>query len=231
VASVDTELDPSRYRRYRLKTVTQNDDFASMHEILGRRLRRGLVGATCRPHRHRWGKGQLAAAQAAMKDSGVEGVDLVSLAKSTISSGRPRSLIQAEPGARLPLGSQGPIVLSQTSPELFALTRLRDEAHRFAITYQRKLSRRRGLSSELDRIPGVGEARRTALLAHFGSVTRMREASIEEIAEVEGLGPAVAERIHAFLHQPKTVALDVDEDTVREVSLEDAGDRPEPTTI
>ena len=233
VASVDTELDPSRYRRYRLKTVTQNDDFASMHEILGRRLRRGLVvGDLPDLIVIDGGKGQLAAAQAAMKDSGVEGVDLVSLAKSHDLEVADRDLSSKRSPERVfLLGRKDPIVLSQTSPELFALTRLRDEAHRFAITYQRKLSRRRGLSSELDRIPGVGEARRTALLAHFGSVTRMREASIEEIAEVEGLGPAVAERIHAFLHQPKTVALDVDEDTVREVSLEDAGDRPEPTTI
>ena len=228
VASVDTELDPSRYRRYRLKTVVQNDDFASMHEILGRRFRRGKAeGDLPDLIVIDGGKGQLAAAHAAMKDVGVEGVALVALAKSHDLEVADRvALAKKSPERVFLVDRKDPIVLPQTSPELFALTRLRDAAHRFAITYQRKLSRRRGLSSELDRIPGVGEARRTALLAHFGSLKGVREASIEEIAEVDGLGPAVAERIHAFLHQPKTVALDVDEDTVRDVSLEDAGDPP-----
>lgn len=224
VASLDTELDPSRYRRYRLKTVVKNDDFASMHEILERRLRRGLAeGDLPDLIVIDGGKGQLASAHAAMKDAGIEGVDLVALAKSHDLEVADRDLdAKRSPERVFLIDRKDPVVLPQTSPELFALTRLRDEAHRFAITYQRKLSLRRGLSSELDSIPGVGEARRTSLLAHFGSLKRVRAATIEEIAEVDGLGPGVAERIHAFLHQPKTIALDVDQDTVREVSLEDA---------
>lgn len=231
VASVDTELDPSRYRRYRLKTVQKNDDFASMHEILTRRLRRGLAeGDLPDLIVIDGGKGQLMAARAAMKDVGVEDVELVALAKSRDLevADRDRQSLRSPERVFL-VDRKDPIVLPETSPELFALTRLRDEAHRFAITYQRKLSRRRGLASELDAIPGVGEARRTSLLAHFGSLQRIRGASIEELAEVDGLGPAVAERIHAFLHQPRAEALDVDDepDPVRDASLEDAGNPPQ----
>ncbi|MEW5738321.1 MAG: excinuclease ABC subunit UvrC [Myxococcota bacterium] len=227
VASVDAEPDRARYRHYRLKTVHQNDDFASMHEVLSRRLARGLKENDL-PDLIviDGGKGQLAAAHAAMKDLGVEGVDLVALAKS-----RDLELTDAattrSPERVFLVDRKEPIVLPQTSPELFALTRLRDEAHRFAITFQRKVSRKRGLTSELDQVPGVGATRRTALLRHFGSLKQLREASIEELAAVEGVGPAVAERLHAFLHAPKGKTIDVEaDDEVRAASLEDA-EQPE----
>ncbi|MBL8920882.1 MAG: excinuclease ABC subunit UvrC [Myxococcaceae bacterium] len=222
VSSLDTEPDPSRYRHYRLKTVAGNDDFASMHEVLGRRLKRGLEeGDLPDLIVIDGGKGQLAAAAAAMRDLGVEGVDLVSLAKSRdLDSLAPDEKQDRSPERVFLLNRKDPVVLPQTSPELFALTRLRDEAHRFAITYQRKLSRKRGLASALDEVPGVGEARRSALLRHFGSLKRLKEASIEELSEVEGVGPAVAERLHAFLHAPRVRA--TDEDVIRSSSLDDA---------
>jgi excinuclease ABC subunit C len=227
VASVDTEPDPSRYRHYKLKTVTGNDDFASMHEILSRRLKRGLEeGDLPDLIVIDGGKGQLASAAAAMRDLGVTGVDLVSLAKSRdLDSPLPDDQHERSPERVFLVGRKDPIVLPQTSPELFALTRLRDEAHRFAITFQRKLNRKRGLSSALDQVPGVGSTRRTALLRQFGSVRRLKEASIEELAEVDGIGPAVAERLHAFLHAPKArmaEAAPEDDDAMREASLEDA---------
>ncbi len=222
VASLDTEPDRARYRHYKLRGVTGNDDFASMHEILTRRLQRGRAqGDLPDLIVVDGGKGQLASAQAALEDLGVEGVDLVALAKSRDLDGPPGAdAVEKSPERVFLVGRKDPVVLPQTSPELFALTRLRDEAHRFAITFQRKLSRRRGLQSALDEVPGVGEARRAALLRHFGSLERVREASIEELAEVDGLGPAVAERLHAFLHAPRVRA---DEDAVRDSSLEDAG--------
>jgi excinuclease ABC subunit C len=152
-----------------------------------------------------------------MKDLNVAGVDLVSLAKSRDLEVPDRDAeSKASPERVFLVGRKDPIVLPQSSPELFMLTRLRDEAHRFAITFQRKLSRKRGLSSELEQIEGVGAGRKRALLKHFGSVKRVRDASIEEIAEA--VGPAVAERVHTFLHTDKDV-----EDEVREASLEDAG--------
>ncbi|MCU0698972.1 MAG: excinuclease ABC subunit UvrC [Myxococcaceae bacterium] len=229
VASVDTQPDPSRYRHYKLKTVAGNDDFASMHEILTRRFKRGLEeGDLPDLIVIDGGKGQLASAAAAMRDLGVEGVDLVSLAKSRdLDSPEPDAQQDRSPERVFLVGRKDPIVLPQTSPELFALTRLRDEAHRFAITFQRKLNRKRGLSSALDQVPGVGGTRRTALLRHFGSVRRLKEATIEEIAEVDGIGPAVAERLHAFLHAPKARAAEVepdDDDALREASLADASE-------
>jgi len=236
VSSLDTEPDPSRYRHYKLKTVEGNDDFASMHEVLTRRFRRGLEeGDLPDLIVIDGGKGQLASAAAAMKDVGVEGVDLVSLAKSRdLESEAPDLQQDRSPERVFVLGRKDPIVLPQTSPEMFALTRLRDEAHRFAITFQRKLNRKRGLSSALDQVPGVGATRRTSLLRHFGSLKRLKEASIEEIAEVEGIGPAVAERLHAFLHAPKVkVVAELAEDEVdpiRLASLDDAsaqGNGPE----
>jgi excinuclease ABC subunit C len=227
VASVDTEPDRARYRHYRLKTVRRNDDFAAMHEILRRRLARGLEENDL-PDLIvlDGGKGQLAAAHAAVKDLGVEGVDVIALAKSRkldVSD----AVTARSPERIFLVGRKEPLVLPQTSPELFALTRLRDEAHRFALTFQRKVSRKRGLASQLDQVPGVGAARRTALLRHFGSVKQLKEASIEELAAVEGIGPAVAERIHAFLNAPRGKTIDVEaDDAVREASLEDAA-RPE----
>jgi excinuclease ABC subunit C len=224
VASLDTEADTANYRRYRLKTVTQNDDFASMHEILTRRFRRGLQDGDL-PDLIviDGGKGQLAAAHAAMKDMGVEGVDMVALAKSRdLDVALPDEEVKRSPERVFLIDRKDPIVLPQTSPELFALTRLRDEAHRFAITFQRKLSRKRGLQSQLDSVPGVGETRRRALLTHFGSIKRLKEASVEDIAAVESIGPAVAAKLHAFLHAPIVDEDDAD-DEVRAASLEDAG--------
>ncbi|MCI0574086.1 MAG: excinuclease ABC subunit UvrC [Myxococcaceae bacterium] len=221
VAVTDGETDRSRYRRYHLKSVTSNDDFASMYEVLRRRFERGRrEGSLPDLIVIDGGKGQLASAQAAMKDAGVEGVDLVGLAKSRDLEVVDRDATSARSPERVfLLGRKDPVVLKQSSPELFLLTRMRDEAHRFAITFQQRVLRRRTLTSELDEVPGVGEARRKALLRHFGSLKRVREAGVEELAAVEGVGRAVAERVHAHLHGD---AEDETEDAVREASLEDA---------
>ncbi|ATB37550.1 excinuclease ABC subunit C [Cystobacter fuscus] len=219
VAATDGEIDKSRYRRYRIKTLEKQDDFASMHEVITRRLKRGqeeedlpdllVIDG---------GKGQLASALAAAKDLGVEGVDIVSLAKSRDLEVHDRDEESAQSPERVFLPHRkDPIVLRQNSAELYLLTRLRDEAHRFAITFQQKSMRRGNFRSALDDIPGVGATRKKLLLRHFGSLKRVREASIEELAEV--LGPTVAERVHAALHGHQ----DEDEaDPIREASLADA---------
>ncbi len=224
VAATDGEADKSRYRHFKMKTVTQNDDFASMYEVITRRLKRGIEDEDF-PDLVviDGGKGQLASAMAAMKDLGLSDIEFVGLAKSRdLQPG----VTDAAPNNKSPervfvAGARDPVVLPQNSPELFMLTRLRDEAHRFAITFQQKLMRQKNLQSVLEDIPGVGEGRKKALLRHFGSLKRVKDATIEALAEVEGLGPAVAERIHAHLHghaqDPQG-----NEDAVREASLEDA---------
>jgi excinuclease ABC subunit C len=98
-------------------------------------------------------------------------------------------------------GRKDPVVLRQNSAELFLLARLRDEAHRFAITFHRKLRRERNFRSVLEEIPGIGEGRKKALLRHFGSLRRVREASPEQIGEVEGFGEKQARAVHEFFHR------------------------------
>jgi excinuclease ABC subunit C len=224
VASTDGELDKARYRRFKIKTLQQQDDFASIYEVISRRARRGLEDEDL-PELLviDGGKGQLASAQAALKDAGVQGVEVVALAKSReLERAADDGAAVRSPERVFVLGHKEPVVLAQNSAELFLLTRLRDEAHRFAITFQAKLLRGRNFRSVLEDIAGVGEGRKKALLRHFGSLKRIRAASIEELAEV--VGPALAERVHGFLHEPAQLAAhEAEDDPVREASLVDAG--------
>lgn len=220
VAVTDGETDKSRYRKYKIKTLEKQDDFASMYEVLSRRLKRGLEENDLPDLLViDGGKGQLASVHAAMKDLGVEKVDVVGLAKSRDQEVFDRDAESARSPERVfVLGRKDPIVLPQNSAEIFMLTRMRDEAHRFAITYQQKDLRKSRVRSALEDIPGVGEVRRKTLLRHFGSLKRVQEATIEELAEV--VGPSVAERVHAALHgHPE----EEDVDPIREASLADAG--------
>ncbi|PYM60640.1 MAG: excinuclease ABC subunit C, partial [Candidatus Rokuibacteriota bacterium] len=99
-------------------------------------------------------------------------------------------------------GSLQPLTLDAASPALQTLQRIRDEAHRFAITYHKKLRAKRTIQSVLDQIPGVGPAVRTTLLRELGSAKRVREASVAELAAVPKVTPKLAQRIHAFFHPP-----------------------------
>ena len=118
-------------------------------------------------------------------------------------------------------GRKDPVVLRQNSAELFLLARLRDEAHRFAITFHRKLRRERNFQSVLEEIPGIGEGRKRALLRHFGALRRVKEATVEQIAEVEGFGPKQAQAVFDFFHRPDAPAVD-------EVGPGDPGSTPAP---
>jgi excinuclease ABC subunit C len=110
-----------------------------------------------------------------------------------------RSEIERSPERVFLPGQKNPVVLRQNTSELFLLARLRDEAHRFAITFHRKLRRERNFRSVLEEIPGIGDKRKRALLAHFGSLKRIRAATAEEIAQVEGFNLQLAERVQRFL--------------------------------
>ena len=210
VAMTEGEPDKDRYRRYRVTLVRVGDDFTALYETVSRRLKRGLAENDLPDLLViDGGKGQLASALAALKDLGISGVDAIALAKT-------RELDEeTEPGVRprrvperifLP-GRKEPVILPHDSPEMLLLARLRDEAHRFAITYQRKLFRHARTRSRLEDIPGIGAKRRKALLRQFGSLKRLAEAGIEQLAEVPGIGPATARRIHEYLREQIT-ALD-----------------------
>jgi excinuclease ABC subunit C len=182
-----------------------------MHEVLTRRFKRYLQDrsdtgepeledsddgpqpidpATGRPRRFAYppnlvvvdgGPPQVAAAERALAELGIDDIALVGLAKRLEEVWLP--------------GDDNPVVLPRTSQGLYLLQRVRDEAHRFAITYHRQRRSRSMTASELDGVPGLGSSRRAALLKHFGSVKRLRAATAKDIAEVPGVGPATAQAV------------------------------------
>lgn len=206
VAAQDGDPDKSGYRHYKIKSFRGQDDFAAIYEVLSRRIERGdlpdlfLIDG---------GKGQLHAARAALRDAGKEGeVELASIAESRAASARERLLRRGGGGEKIPdrifvPGRKDPILFAPNAAEFYILQRLRDEAHRFAITFHQKLRRAMNFRSVLEQIPGVGEKRRKALLRHFGSLRRVREATVEEVAQVEGFSRALAERVVDFLEKSR----------------------------
>jgi excinuclease ABC subunit C len=204
VTFIGGEPDKAHYRHYRIRTIDPaggGDDFGMMLEVLKRRFTRGmreeempdLVVVD-------GGKGQLAMALAAMREVGVEGVDVVGLAKMRVQSA-PRSaeIERSEERVFLP-GQSNPVTLRRNSNALFLLQRVRDEAHRFAITHHKKLRSKQTLSSALDRIPGIGATRRRALLRAFGSVKGVEQASLDELMQVPGMNPKLAQQLWQLFH-------------------------------
>ncbi len=198
VVFIDGQPARSAYRRYRVKTVQGIDDFGTMREILERRYRRGLAeGDLPDLVVVDGGRGQLSAARAVLAELGLDALPAIGLAK-------PRG--ERRKGAREALDRivlpwiKDPVRLRATNPALRLLQRLRDEAHEYAVRYHRKLRSRRALASALEELPGVGPARRKALLTTLGSAQAVARASEEELAAVQGIGPALAASIHAALH-------------------------------
>jgi excinuclease ABC subunit C len=211
------EPQKTLYRRYRIRTVEGQDDFASMYEVLSRRLKRALAE---NEFPDLWvidgGKGQLNVALEVLKESKLsEQIDVVSLAKQhVLNDPRDRAVVKSEERVFLP-NRKDPIVLPKNSTALFLLVRIRDEAHRFAITYNRELRHRARLRSVLDDIEGIGPVRRRALLRHFGSLRRIREASVEQLALVKGVNRELAAEIRRHL-DTMSALLDQEERVERE---------------
>lgn len=203
VVFVDGVADRSRYRRYRIRTVVGQDDFASMYEVLARRARRAREGGDPLPDLIviDGGRGQLQKAIEALTDLRMQDeVEIASLAKSRVKGVDAEDTPERSPERVFLPGRKEPVVLPQTSDENLLLERIRDEAHRFAITYHRELRSRATLRSRLDDIPGVGETRRTALLRQFGSVKKVAAASLTALEATPGLGRTSAARVFAFFH-------------------------------
>jgi excinuclease ABC subunit C len=195
----------SEYRRFAIKGGADgiSDDTRSIAEVTTRRFRRlleeradpddpnpGIDPVTGRPRKFAYppnlfvvdgGQPQVEAAQAALSELGITDVALVGLAKRLEEVWLP--------------GDPDPVILPRTSEGLYLLQRVRDEAHRFAISYQRQKRGKRMVESILDDVPGLGEARKKAVLRQFGSLKRLRAASVEEIASVPGMGPTTAQAV------------------------------------
>jgi excinuclease ABC subunit C len=251
VLFTDGEPDKSGYRLFKVRGDAAGDDFASMFQVLTRRLKRGIEEQNLPDLLVvDGGKGQLNVARAALREIGltVQDVPLAGLAKSRVledeerfaarqgfrvaeawaekagpepevpqiasaaespaapARGRSRrkgrfvqSEVERSPERVFLPGQKNPVVLRQNTSELHLLARLRDEAHRFAITFHRKLRRERNFRSVLEEIPGIGDKRKRALLGHFGSLKRIRAATVEDIAQVEGFNLQLAERVQRFL--------------------------------
>jgi len=197
-AMKDGKPDKARYRRFKIQSVTVGDDYAAIHEAVLRRLRHG-VDENDLPDLIvlDGGKGQLEAARRAMSRLNIAGIDMLALAKDRYK--RHKDAVEY---IYLP-GKKKAVVLEQSSAEQLLLMRLRDEAHRFAVTYQQKLLLKTTIASRLDRIPGIGEKRRRSLLRRFGSVKRIEAASVDDLAQTEGIGQQTAHKILFFLKEEK----------------------------
>ncbi|MFE0135909.1 excinuclease ABC subunit UvrC [Streptomyces sp. NPDC059037] len=219
----------SEYRRFQIKGFEGQDDVRSMHEVLTRRFKRyladkektgeldeagvideangevvasnGLTEEDGRPKRFAYppqlvvvdgGQPQVAAARRALDELGIDDIAVCGLAKRLEEVWVP--------------GDDDPVILPRTSEGLYLLQRVRDEAHRFAITYQRAKRAKRFKAGPLDAVPGLGDARKQTLIKHFGSVKKLRSATIEQICEVPGIGRKTAETIVAALAAAAPVA-------------------------
>jgi excinuclease ABC subunit C len=197
VVFIEGRPERKEYRRYKVKTVVGADDFATMREILGRRLRRGMEeGALPDLIVVDGGRGQLNAAEAVLAELGLDDQPMIGLAKPRTE--RRRGDKDAVDKIIL-RGVEDPVILPENHPTLRMLQHIRDEAHRTAIGFHRKTRSKSALVSEIAELPGVGPTRRKALLRHFGSVRALREADVDAIAQVEGIGAALAAKIHAGL--------------------------------
>ncbi len=183
----------SQYRRYNITGITPGDDFAAMHQAIERRFRRAVEEGGVLPDvlLIDGGAGQLAQAQAALADLGVDGVTLVGVAKGVERRAGHEALVLPD-GRELRPGA--------ASPALQLIQQVRDEAHRFAITGHRGKRQKARMTSKLEDIPGIGPRRRASLLKHFGGLAGLKAAGADEIARVEGVNAALAERIYANLH-------------------------------
>jgi excinuclease ABC subunit C len=187
----DGRPDKNNYRRFQIKSFIGNDDFRAMEEVVGRRYRRLAEEGKPMPDLVviDGGRGQIASALKAFYALDLTPPALIGLAK------KHETIIF--PDERLPLN------LPLNSPALHLLQRLRDEAHRFANTYNADLRSQKIRESVLDDFPGLGPVRKKALIDHFGSIEKLRAAPLVQLAEVRGIGDKYAADLHAFLHTPR----------------------------
>ena len=212
VVAIDGKAAPKEYRHFKIKTVEGANDFASHHEVMLRRMTRA-----------RQEREQLTAEGKLLPDGSLapgqpELTGFAALPDLILIDGGPQQLRFAREamhsvGYDIPMfglaerleeiflpNQEESILLDRKSPALHLIVRIRDEAHRFGITHHRKLRQKAGMKSSLEDIPGIGKTRRRALLTHFKSIKRIAEATMEELCEAEGIGPAQAKVIYDHYH-------------------------------
>jgi excinuclease ABC subunit C len=203
VRFVDGDPEKSGYRRYRIKNAAGANDYDMMREVLTRRFRRALDEGKDLPRLLvvDGGKGQLNVARAVLKELGIREVELAALAKDR-EIGGPRSDELKKKGERVfRPGVKDPVNIKPGTAGLFLLQRVRDEAHRFAMDYHKKLRSKKMKRSTLEEIPGIGPKKAAALIKRFRGIKRIGEAGVEEIAKAPGIGRIDAENIKNFFGQ------------------------------
>jgi len=180
----DGEFKKDMYRHLKIKTIQGMDDYSMMTEITGRVIR-NLAEKLPSLIVIDGGKGQLEAAKKAFDESGVKGTGIISIAK--------------KPDRAFTLQNKEPVDLEDRRPPSLLLKKIRDEAHRFAISFHRKLRSKRLMKSRLEDIPGISKKRRLALLRHFGSIEGIRSAGIDDITAIKGFNKKIAEKLVAEL--------------------------------
>ena len=185
--------EKSKYRRYKISTVKGIDDYAMLREVMTRRYRRLLDEGKPLPNLVLidGGKGHLTSGHDILEALGLlDRVDLACIAK-----GKYRNNLETDEVYLLQ--KKDPVLFKENSPSRFLMQRIRDEAHRFAISYHRRLRGKEALSSPLENIPGIGKKRRLLLLKQFGSLENIRNASVEELAALPGITRSLAEKLRA----------------------------------
>ena len=193
-------FEKGQYRKFNIRSAQTNDDFAMMREVMSRRFARAMQDDPDREKQGVWpdlvlidgGKGQMSAVRDTLEELGIEDVPLIAIAKGPHHGREGREVFHFPDGREK--------TLAVNSPALFQLQRWRDEVHRYAIGAHRAKRSRAISASPLDEIPGIGPARKRALLLHFGTAGKVRAASLDDLQRAPGVSVAVAQQIYDFYH-------------------------------
>jgi len=199
VVFIDGKADRSLYRRYRIKGVLQSDDFAMMREVLSRRFKAETTEEQPDLIVVDGGLGQLGVLNAVLDELGVSGVEAAGLAKSRVARDMESEEISRSDERVFRPGRKNPVTLRQSSAPLLLLARIRDEAHRFAVTYHKAVRSKILTGSALDQVPGIGAKRKKALLKHFGSLKGVQGATLEELMAAPGMTERAARALWEHL--------------------------------